>query len=105
MGDIAKLLKVMQEEMQLQWEQMRQQEERHKQHGDRYKQQEDQEQQRTPQAATCPDVTADGRHPEGRRDYGTTAANAPISSFRLHCRAMEGLPAKLRDVCQRQLCT
>ena len=61
------------------------------------------EQLRSPQAITCPDAAAGGRHPEGRRDYGTTAPNAPISSFRLHYRAMEGLPARLRDVCQRQL--
>ena len=63
------------------------------------------EQRRTPQAATCPDAAAYGRHQEGRRDYGTTASDAPIPSFRLHCRAMEGLSATLRDVCQRQLCT
>ena len=56
------------------------------------------EQRRTPQAATCPDAAADGRHQEGRRDYGTTAPDAPIPSFRLHCRAMEGLSATLRDV-------
>ena len=59
----------------------------------------------TAQAATRPDAAADRRHPEGRRDYGTTAPDAPISSFRLHCRAMEGLAATPRDVCQRQLCT
>ena len=58
-----------------------------------------------PQEATCPDAAADGRHPEGKRDYGTTAPDVPISSFRFHCRAMEGLPATLRDACQRQLCT
>ena len=39
------------------------------------------------------------------RDYGTTAPDAPIPSFRLHCRAMEGLSTTLRDVCQRQLST
>ena len=55
-----------------------------------------------PQAATYPDAAADGRHQEGRRDYGITAPDAPIPSFRLHCRAMEGLSATLRDVCQRQ---
>ena len=53
------------------------------------------EQRRTPQAATCPDAAADGRHQEGRRDYGITAPDAPIPSFRLHCRAMEGLSATL----------
>ena len=58
-----------------------------------------------PQAATCPHAAADGRHPEGKRDYGTTAPDAPISSFRFYCRAIEGLPATLRDACQRQLCT
>ena len=63
------------------------------------------EQRGTPQAATCPDAAADGRHQEGRRDYGTTAPDAPIPSFRLHCRAMGGLSTTLRDVCQRQLCT
>ena len=50
------------------------------------------------------DATADGRHPVGKRDYDTTAPNAPISSFRLHCRAMEGVPGTLQDVCQCQHC-
>ena len=31
----------------------------------------------------------------------TTAPDTPGSSFPLHCRVMEGLPATLRDVCQR----
>ena len=105
MADIAELLKVMQEQMQLQREQMRQQEERHKQQEERHKQQEVSNEERHKQQLTCLDAAADGRHQEGRRDYGITAPDAPIPSFRLHCRAMEGLSATFRDVCQRQLCT
>ena len=45
-------------------------------------------------------AAANGRHPEGMKDCDTTAPDASSSSFRLHCRVI-GLPATLRDVCQR----
>ena len=35
---------------------------------------------------------------EGKKDYGTTVPDTPISSFRLHCRPMERLSATVQDV-------
>ena len=84
-------LRVMKDQMQLLREQMRQQEERHKQR-------EESNEERHKQQFPRPDAATNGRHPDGRRYYGTTTPDAAISSFRLYYSAMKGLPATLRDV-------
>ena len=72
MADIAELMKV-REQMQLQLEQIQKQDEQHKQRL----------------------VIMQQQMEDTRNAGGTMAPDTPISSFQLHCRAMEGLPLAL----------
>ena len=94
MADIAELLKVMQEQMQLQREQIRQQEERHRQ------QEVSNEERHKQQLALMQQQMEDTR-----KAGETMVSQHQTPPIRLHCRAMEGPSATLRDVCQRQLYT